>query len=390
MIAVRADRDHEDADLLALSRHPEEEMYPEDMRGYSKHERAKILKRLVDVEEKYCLEHVAGPQCGAGDGYHGSKISVEEMRTCSTMQGLIAKSPNWEPEDGDEDFEKSGRYFLSGLVDSVTNIDSLYYESNYPKRHGCGNVFPITRYRDIVEDCYHADFYSIPFHPACLETFKRATLRRYDRVDVGAFIQWWEMNSDEESPVPIEDEDVREGSSQWWRHNQGSEYLAANPCLVPDLDKAFVTMAPQAASPAGHEDVFSSLPSEVVSLIFNHLSLEEISNFLLASPLSNRSSHNELRRRLILEWPWLWEAWSKREYSVWVGPTARDLRESVKPPGKQVVISDTDVINWGSVFRWISKQMSNDELKGLKNRQRIWRRCEEILDRVDRLRENVE
>lgn len=390
MIAVRADRDHEDRDLLALSQHPEEEMYFEDLRGVSKQGRTKILKRLRDAEDEHCLEHVAGPECGAGDGYHGNRISVEEMRTCSTMQGLVAKPPSWEPEDGDEDFERSGRYFLSGLVDSITNIDGLYSESSYPKRHGCDNALPITRHRDIAEDSYHVDFYSIPIHPACLETFKRATLHRYDRVDVGAFIQWWEMDSDEKSPVPIEDEDVRAGRSQWWRHFQGSEYLAANPCLVPNLDKAFLKMAPQAASSAGHEEVFSSLPSEIRSLIFNHLSLEDISNLLLASPLSNRASQNELRRRLILEWPWLWEAWSKLEYSVWVGPTARDLRESVKPPGKQVIISDTDVVNWGSVFRWISKQRSNDELKGLKNRQRIWRRCKEIMDRVDRFRKRAE
>ncbi|CAH0052452.1 unnamed protein product [Clonostachys solani] len=391
MIAVRADRDHEDGDLLALSQHPEEEMYLEDMHGIPKHDRAKILKRLRDLEGKYCLEHVAGPECGNGDGYHGNRISVEEMRTCSTMQGLVKKPSDWEPEDGDEDFERSEGYFLSGLVDSVTTVDSLYYESSHPKRHGCDNILPTMWYRDIVNDTFHMDFYSIAIHPACLETFKRATLHRYDRVDVGAFIQWWEMDSDGKSLSRIEDDaDVRAGRSQWWQHIQGSEYLAANPCFVPNLDKAFLPLAPQSASPAGHEEIFSSLPSEIRGLIFNHLSLEDISNLLLASPLLNRCSQDDLRRRLILEWPWLWEAWSKLEYSAWVGPTARDLRESVKPPGKQVVISDTDAVNWGSAFRWISRQRSNDELKGLRNRQRIWKRSGEILDRIDQLRKYEE
>ncbi|VUC25102.1 unnamed protein product [Clonostachys rosea] len=389
MIAVRPPRGHEGGDVPILSQHPDEEMYFEDMCGISKEDRAKILTRLRDVEAGYRLEHIAGPTCGAGDGYHGNKISYEEMRTCSTMQGLVTKPPSWKPEDGDEEFERSGRYFLSGLIDRLTNVDNLYHEQSYPKRHGCEDIFPVTHYRDIAENFYNMDFYSIPLHPACLETFKRATLRRYGSVDVGAFIQWWEADGDEDSLIPRKDDkDVRSSRSQWWRHNEGSEYLAANPCIVPNLEKAFLPMAPRTAGPEGHDEVFSSLPSEIRSSIFDHLSLEDISNLLLASPFLSRSSQDHLRRRLIREWPWLWEAWTKLEYSVWVGKTARDLRESATPPGNQVVISDTDAVNWGSVFRYISKQRSNDELKGLRNRERIWKRCEVILDKASQLPKN--
>lgn len=92
-----------------------------------------------DTEDLEQHEHIAGPDCGNTGGYNGHRISVEEMKGCTTSQCLIPKAltgfQDWQEPDGtpltaargtedvsdprdmpvDEPFEIEGAYFLSGL-----------------------------------------------------------------------------------------------------------------------------------------------------------------------------------------------------------------------------------------------------------------------------------
>ena len=72
-------------------------------------------ERQDDLENLEFQEHIAGPACGHKGGYSGHRISVEEMRGCTTLQCLVRKPDGWHPEDDDEGFEREGRHFLSGL-----------------------------------------------------------------------------------------------------------------------------------------------------------------------------------------------------------------------------------------------------------------------------------
>lgn len=70
-------------------------------------------------------EHIAGPGCRSIRGYHGDKISVEEMRGCTTVQCLMPKEEDWKPRHDDLDFEKESTYQLTGLAGYMPSGGSM-------------------------------------------------------------------------------------------------------------------------------------------------------------------------------------------------------------------------------------------------------------------------
>lgn len=85
---------------------------------------AGILKESsMDSDAFY--EHVARTHCIASSGYNGNAISAEEMRYCNAVQYFSrydidhyhGRSRDWPPELDDEDFEREGKYHLTGLGD---------------------------------------------------------------------------------------------------------------------------------------------------------------------------------------------------------------------------------------------------------------------------------
>jgi hypothetical protein len=82
-----------------------------------------------DPEKLEDHEHIAGPGCGHKGGYSGHRITVEEMLGCTTSQCLVYKPDWWRPEDDDEDFEREGRYFLSGIRYNITPHSSYLLTS---------------------------------------------------------------------------------------------------------------------------------------------------------------------------------------------------------------------------------------------------------------------
>jgi len=99
-----------------------------------------------------------------------------------------------------------------------------------------------------------------------------------------------------------------------------------------------------------------NLPNELRAIILDDLSSKDIANLRLATP-AYRQLNVILFRRLILEdMPWLWEA--------------RDLP-----------LGNTDFHRLYKLFKfcWMN-------IKGLKNRKRIWRDVSEVVTRIDRYR----
>ncbi|KAH6643341.1 hypothetical protein BKA67DRAFT_614262 [Truncatella angustata] len=365
------------------------------------------------------FEHIAGGLgcklnsiCPEYAGYNGHAISAEDMKSCNTLQCLILKNPQWRAEPGDQDFEMNGHYFLSGLTEAVPTRHSADTQV-FPVRHGMSSPHADNIMWLPDED----QEYVMPFHPTCLEVFKRASLHRHGRIDIDGLADWWALEAtyDEFHRFP------RHPAVSWeevWRHKDGDEFLAANPCFITQLPTILET-----ASRIGHKtvddscafavdgisnsltDVFSQLPWELRAQILLELGSQDVANLRLASRTFRHLPQSFFRSHTLRHMPWLWEAWSTLDYSFWATTTANDLKFKkqsqrerladlqiaidalteeatyVTTPAPYLSFNKTD---WYRLRYELARNQS--QLLGLKNRQRIWKDCEEILDRIGRYR----
>ena len=89
---------------------------------------------MAAIPRRDVYEHIAGPGCKSPMEYSGHRISAEEMRGCTTVQCLIPETDDWEPEDGDCDFEADSAYHLTGLA---SHMPSGGWRLIFgPRRHG--------------------------------------------------------------------------------------------------------------------------------------------------------------------------------------------------------------------------------------------------------------
>ncbi|KAK5133062.1 hypothetical protein LTR08_008267 [Meristemomyces frigidus] len=405
------------------------------------------------ADDENDVEHIAGPSCEASDGYSGHKLSAEEARGCTTLQCLVRKPPataplRYQPEPEDEDFEREGGFFLSGLSDHMPSRD-MDYPTVYPARHGCEDP----QAENDVWEAQGAEEYAMPFHPSCLEVYKRACRLRTGGVDIEGLTGWWMLDAAGYDLFHRfdRDPDVGRCEDQFWQHHAGTEYLAANPLFVPTLPR----ILEQAQSSQGdsfdpragafdltdqHQhalaspDAFAALPHELRLLTLSYLPSRDIASLRLASPTFRQLPITLFRDLLQREMPWLWELWCSTPYSPWACATATDLATSNKrfedsaqaahdyvriviqelpeleaqitraPAGYQLKFDfeahrafhnaantpatlPRDKTNWYTLYTLLTRHLRRGELKGLQNRARIWRGCEEILQRVGRYRE---
>ncbi|KAK7219693.1 hypothetical protein V2G26_007696 [Clonostachys chloroleuca] len=391
-------------------------------------------------------QHVSGPGCRNTGAYNGCLLSAEEARGCSTLQCLVPKSPSntFTAERIDDEFEKSSGFFLSGLCDRVPSVDDQL-PAAYPPRHDTER--PLAANFLLHEEV--VPILAIPFHPTCLEIFKRACLHRYGEVNIQALTDWYSL----EATLDVvlhgfpRDEAVRKGSSQYWDHWPGDEFLAANPCFIPTLESyldnaiargSAITDPHEVAVPIGDcsstsvgNDCFSKLPFEIRLELLVHLGPGDLANLRLASKAFRTLPQYLFRNLLQKNYPWVYEAWCTHPYSFWVTKEARDVRkidddwqdqreflenriqilkEEALPdsnnedaiaaiteilkqkeveyenifqsqPATNLSVSQTD---WFRLFCDITK--NRRQINGLRNRERIWKDCNEILDRVERHR----
>jgi hypothetical protein len=381
------------------------------------------------------LEHVPSHDCEQMSAYNGNAISAEAMLGCNTAQCLVRKTSHWKQELDDEDFEVEGRFFLSGLSDKMPSTD-MNIPSFFPPRHG------------IIEQ--NADNYiwdtepgetAMPFHPTCLEIFKRASIFRDQVMDLDGLEHIWFLQGT-----------TREfGESTWWdhatdkswAHRAGDEYLAANPCLIPSLDDILGEVQGKRAPAGGGTqsmvngtgDVFLLLPPELRLHVLRELPFKDIASLRCAS-CAFRSVPGSFFRQLVLrDMPWFYEAWCLLPLSYWATKTATSLREEKRKkdaeidrlqealkvlqeeraesneadlhgeaivalqrsitmkleeasPGRatKVVSLDNDKTDWYRLRALL--EYKQDTLPGLKNRKRIWEACEGLLERMEAYRKS--
>ncbi|RFN49779.1 hypothetical protein FIE12Z_5927 [Fusarium flagelliforme] len=349
------------------------------------------------------LEHIPGPKCTQDGGYSGHHISVEAMKGCQEIQCLVPKPDDWEPQTDDEAFEISSSYFLSGLSDYMPSRD-IGDPELFPARHGESSPYA----ENVLWDPEEAGKYSMPFHPTCFEIFKRASLRRQGVVDVEGMIQWWRLEGNYEDYHGFpRDPAVRQASQQWWEHNVGDEYLVANPCFVPGLEPLLQTSGQKTDSQNGdselthimttgtaNDDPFAKLPAEIKHAILVELSFKDIASLKLVSRAFQHLPNSVLYEVTVRDTPWLYEAWSSLPISFWATTTKEAMvkkwdddteafNRSAHPavPVRQLSRTGTDWLRLhAEIFR------NRKSLLGLQNRRRIWKDCEEILDRIEKYR----
>lgn len=93
---------------------------PYDDEGGAEDEDIGVDHHIMALPTARRYEHIAGPGCCNLRGYHGDRITLDEMIDCHTVQGLYKKTTDWTPSDDDMDFERESKnYHLTGLSDCM-------------------------------------------------------------------------------------------------------------------------------------------------------------------------------------------------------------------------------------------------------------------------------
>jgi len=182
---------------------------------------------------------------------------------------------------------------------------------------------------------------------------------------------------------------VKHGCEEYWRHDIGAEYLAANPLNVPGLEtliakccrkisdyrdedyqgadadniilrrRTHLRMRPNIDGPLklrASRDPFQKLSQGLVHGILDYLSSKELARVRLATRCFWQFPESIFRRFLHEDMPWLWEVW--------------DI-----PSGG----ADWYALYLMAKFFWYN-------LKGLQKRKMVWHDVEEIVRRIGRYR----
>jgi hypothetical protein len=289
----------------------------------------------------------------------------------------------------------------------------------------------------------------MPFHPTCFDIFKRLSKQHLCKIDVHGLMAWRNSEFADVGRSFSGDPNVEKAREQWWAHHAGDEYLAANPLYIPGLasifdaarakDPAFSpqnsAFAPLRSSSTSimrglnteTEDRFLLLPQELREHIVDYLDSKEIT----ALRLTSRAFHDlpvslwyKLLRR---EMPWLWELYSAHKPSFWTALEVLDLKRGTKERGEWTEVMDRrrDIISYeipeigeeweedqpgflgidpvrkaermaegvgkmldreGTNWYLLYKEIRMAKLKGLRNRERIWRDVERIVGQIQILR----
>jgi hypothetical protein len=403
------------------------------------------------------FEHLAGPGCTFTRGYPGFNISAEEMRGCNTVQCLVLKMGDWESSRTDRDFEVTSDYFLSGLSGYLNSRD-MFGSDHIPERHGVSELNPDTQF---LTDFPNNFTYPMPFHPTCFEVYTRVSRFHFGVININDLGEWrFKADIHWNNECLNRDPAVCRGLDQRWQHVPGDEWITANPILIPSLpgvlqscvlkdgivDSQSSPFLPRktGSSYTNPTDPFIALPREVLHMILEPLSSQDIADLRLTSRAFTHLPIYIFANLLKKEMPWLWEAWDqdtptspwaieswcslKQEFDR-VEKIADELRyqqvlqrvviteeipdiwkdwradrpwlsQNLVPVVQEYLdvwiskMTDSALIcklpkgktNWYEVYAQIKRHW--DSLKGLRNRARIWRDCEQIVEQIKRMKED--
>ncbi|CAN9146214.1 unnamed protein product [Alternaria alternata] len=305
------------------------------------------------------LEHIAAPSCQSLQGINGHFLSVEQMKGCRNHRFLLAKPPDWQADESDNIFERGSSFVLSG--ESNGSYLSPVAPYVYPPRYGVDKVdcWTLTLERTVQNS--QARLLGLPAELidhiiSFLEEYElsavaatsgklRCHTQSFFRALAVEHMSWlWEVFEAERYP----------NSPDW--------PVSWDPCnppglIVPDLPYDLET-----------EEQENAL---WVQIIEEDPEMECFGNAVKTSNSSRREAilapYRARAEHLLQEW--------------------RTFRDGVTewicrlPLGGKQIGHDLD---WARLWR-----LSNPDttpIPGMRNRARIWKDCERILDYNVRLR----
>jgi hypothetical protein len=183
-----------------------------------------------------------------------------------------------------------------------------------------------------------------------------------------------------------ERKDMLRTNGPWHWHFPGTEYLAANPLVVPKLVKLIERCSnsssdvvfSQLTAHASTHDPFDTLSPELRTMILDMLGPRDISNLRLSSKEFSQLHQSYFKQLIAKEMPWVWElhdnytgSMPKRGidwFALWSqlrvsdgGDCADEKRRSQRGGDK-------------------SHTYNEAEIRGLRNRRMIYRDISMILD----------
>lgn len=209
-------------------------------------------------------------------------------------------------------------------------------------------------------------------HPYCFETFKKVSLEMYDRVDIDGLRELWRQRPTYAIPSSTDRSLVNQ---QFYECVPGTEYLVAYPLQVPGIedlikkcevaenenhDVVFQATNTEAAS----YDPFAALSPELKQILMLQLPYRAVANLRLASHSFRQLPQAYFRHLITTEMPWFWEIESLRPkqvdwHKLWCGLSAAD-------GGSQADEQERKWLDYverphSGTWDWLVGEMSEDE-----------------------------
>ncbi|KAJ5953084.1 Major facilitator superfamily domain general substrate transporter [Penicillium vulpinum] len=290
-------------------------------------------------------------------GYSADTISPEEARGCRTAQFLMHKPfprDQWRADELHEPWEIDGDWSLSGICDGTPSRD-MNIPTVWPARNGIEEVEAdnVNFGRDVAPDDI-----AMPFHPWCFDILCRQSKVQFQRINLSGLMTWRNAEFDWDSFVSFpRAKEVKSSQEQWWSHEDGTEYLVANPLYVPGLPEIFLTAGKDERLPPPYAsfneikssqpvtnhatqshncqaDFLSSLPVEIRLMIIDYLGSIDIARLSIASRAFTELPNSVWYRLVRKEMPWLWEVWEESECThnslPWTNLTTADIKSIVR------------------------------------------------------------
>ena len=157
--------------------------------------------------------------------------------------------------------------------------------------------------------------WATPVHPYCFDIFKRLSLEMLDKVDIDGLRELWRQRGMYAIPSSADRYLVNQ---QFYTYYPGTDYLVANPLQIPGIEDLIkrcevaenehhdVVFEASNVDPASH-DPFVALSAELKQILILQLPYRAVANLRLASHSFRQLPQAYFRHLIKTEMPWFWE-----------------------------------------------------------------------------------
>jgi hypothetical protein len=194
-----------------------------------------------------------------------------------------------------------------------------------------------------------------------------------------------------------------------WCCERGTEYLVADPFDIAGLDELIQTCCKSdAVEPAfcprrpNETDPFAVLPTELCQMILDRLTRHEIANLRMVSPTYAQLPQVYFKRLVTTEMPWVWEVQDLAPrtvdwYKLWCKLSKADGGSWTDAEERQYAHNLSEKMRCRDIEKDLTKLRNAQargrplltELRGLRNRRRIYGNINRMLDDIENLWDGI-